>query len=231
MRSLIRVLAAVAGAALVAAAPVSAQSSRSSIALLDFDFSSIEHWWSGNQDVGKGVADMMVDALVDSGEFRVFDRAKIETVLREQNFNNSDRVDPSQKAAWIGKVAGVTFLIAGSITKFGTEENSRSVGAGAFGGGKFGLGNVGTRSGKAVVAINLRVIDTSTTEITATAKGEGTSKRSGLLLGGAGGGSAGGGAELNMGSSNFHDTILGEATEAAVTATIAQLLQKKDRLK
>src|SRR6185295_873587 len=133
--------------ALVAAvlwlAPASAQT-RPSVALLNFDFGSIEHWWSGNQDIGLGIADLMVDALVDDGSFRVFDRAKLDTVLKEQNFNASDRVDPSAKAAAIGKMAGVKYLIAGSITKFGTEDNSKSVGGGGFGGGKFGLGGVGT---------------------------------------------------------------------------------------
>jgi curli biogenesis system outer membrane secretion channel CsgG len=231
MRPFLRRSCLVLVAAVLWLAPASAQT-RPSVALLNFDFGSIEHWWSGNQDIGLGIADLMVDALVDDGSFRVFDRAKLNTVLAEQNFNASDRVDPTAKAAAIGKMAGVKYLIAGSITKFGTEDNSKSVGGGGFGGGKFGLGAVGTKSGKATVAISLKVIDTSTGEIVAVAKGEGTSKRSGLMLGGAGGsGGSGGGGGINFGSSNFHDTIIGEATEAAVKDTIAKLLAKKDRIK
>ena len=218
-------------AALLWLAPVSAQATRPAVALLNFDYGSIQHWWSGNQDIGVGIADMFVEGLVDDGSFRVFDRAKLNTILAEQNFNAGDRVDPSAKAAVIGKMAGVKYLIAGSITKFGTEDTSKSVGGGAFGASKFGVGSVGTKSGKATVAISLRVIDTSTGEVVAVAKGEGTSKRSGLLVGGGGGGAAGGGGSIGFGSSNFHDTIIGEATEAAVKDTVAKLLARKDRIK
>jgi hypothetical protein len=44
-------------------------------------------------------------------------------------------------------------------------------------------------------------------------RGDGTSKRSRMLLGGGGGGGTG---DIAFGSSNFRDTILGEATEIAV---------------
>ena len=62
----------------------------------------------------------------------------------------------------------------------------------------------------------------------ASAKGDGTSKRSGLLLGGGGGGGGGGGfGGVSFGSSDFSDT-LGEATEMAVMATAAKLVAAKD---
>lgn len=62
------------------------------------------------------------------------------------------------------------------------------------------------------------------------ARGEGTSKRSGLLLGGAGGGGAGGGGTIAFGASDFRDTILGEATETAVKETATKLIAAKSRL-
>jgi len=231
MRSLTRLgLLALALAALTLA-PVSAkQATRPAVALLDFDYGTIEHWWTGNYDVGKGIADMIVAQLVEDGSFRVIDRKRIAAILQEQNFNASDRVDPGAKSAQIGKVLGVKYLITGSITKFGTEQSKKSVGAGGFG-SKYGVGKVGTTSGKANVAITLNVIDTSTAEILAIAKGEGTSKRSGLMLSGAGGGSKAAVGDLDFGASNFHDTIIGEATEAAVKDVSAKLLAKKDRIK
>ena len=88
-----------------------------------------------------------------------------------------------------------------------------------------------TSSGKATVAITAHMVDTSTSEIMLSAKGEGTSKRSGLMLAGAGGG--GGKAALgglNFSSSDFKDTIIGEATEAAVKNFVANLVAKKDNL-
>src|SRR5207247_10718901 len=95
----------------------------------------------------------------------------------------------------------------------------------------FGFRPVGAKSGITTVVITLRVLGTSTSEIMVSAKGEGTSKRSGLMLGGAGGGGGGGGgAGLNFGASNFRNTIIGEATEAAVKDSVTKLLAKKDRL-
>jgi len=213
-------------------APVSArQSTRPKVAVLDFDFGSIEHWWSGNYDVGKGIADLIMDALVDDGSFSIIERKRIDAILAEQNFNASDRVDPDAKMAKMGKVLGVKYFLYGSITKFGTEQSNKSVGAGGLG-SKYGVGKVGTSSGKANVAITARMVDTSTAEVLLSAKGEGTSKRSGLLLGGAGGGGGkAAGAELDFGASNFHDTIIGEATEIAVKDTVTKILAKKDRIK
>src|SRR5207247_7581267 len=128
--------ALIAGALFVApTAAQTAKATRPSVALLDFDYATIQDRWWGNEDIGKGIADMVVDALLDDGSFRLFERKKLDALLGEQNFNASDRVDPSGKAAKIGKVLGVKYLIAGSITKFGTEDSNRSVGAGAFGGG------------------------------------------------------------------------------------------------
>jgi curli biogenesis system outer membrane secretion channel CsgG len=133
--------------------------------------------------------------------------------------------------AKMGKVLGVKYFLYGSITKFGTEQSNKSVGAGGLG-SKYGVGKVGTSSGKANVAITARMVDTSTAEVLLSAKGEGTSKRSGLLLGGAGGGGGkAAGAELDFGASNFHDTIIGEATEIAVKDTVTKILAKKDRIK
>jgi curli biogenesis system outer membrane secretion channel CsgG len=212
---------------LMFAAPAAAQSTRATVALLDFDFGTIDHWW-GNQDIGKGIADLLVDGLVEDGSYRVIERKRLEAILAEQNFSNSDRADPAAaKIAKIGKALGVKYLIVGSITKFGMEDKGMKIGAGGWGGGKFGLGDVGTKKGKATVAIAARMIDTATGEIMAVAKGEGTSSRSGLLLGGAGNH---GGGSIEFGASNFRETVLGEATDAAVKLVVTKLVAAKSRL-
>jgi curli biogenesis system outer membrane secretion channel CsgG len=217
--------------AVLSAMPVRTQSTRPTVALLDFDYGTVQHWWSGNQDIGKGIADMIVDELVNDGSFRIIERKRLDAILAEQNFSNSERADPSAKTlAALGKALGVKYLLVGSITKFGLENSNQSVGGGGFG-SKFGIGNVGKSQGKANVAITARMVDTATGEIMISAKGDGTSKRSGLLLGGgAGGGSGAGVGEINFGASNFQDTILGEATETAVKATVAKLVAAKARL-
>jgi curli biogenesis system outer membrane secretion channel CsgG len=217
-----------------AAAPAHAQgrASRPTVAILDLDFGAIQHWWEGNWDIGKGIADLIVDELVNDGSFRVIERKRLDALLAEQNFSNSDRADPDAKVvSQMGKMLGVKYLIVGSITKFGTEKKDVNVGGGGWGGAGFGLGKVGTSKGKATVAVTTRIIDTSTGEIMASAKGEGVSSRSGLLLGGGGGGWGGAGlGEVSMGSSEYRETILGEATDKAVKDVVGKLIAARSRI-
>ena len=154
----------------------------------------------------------------------------MDKILAEQNFSNSDRAD-SNTAAKIGKVLGVDAIIIGSITQFGRDDQHTNVGGGGYGLGRFGLGGVGTSKAKAVVGITARVINVSTGEILASVQGEGESTRSSTSLLGAGGGwSGGGGGSLDMGSSNFANTILGEATHKAVDDVGAKLDDEADKI-
>jgi len=197
------------------------------IAVLDFDYGTVQtyvaQYWGGNQDVGKGIADLLVQKLVNDGKYRLIERKQLDKILAEQNFSNSDRADPST-AAKIGRALGVDAIILGSITKFGRDDKSTTAGGGGLGLGKFGLGGVQKRDAKAVCAITERMVDTSTAEILAAVTGNGESKRGGLSLVGAGGGGGGAGAgAFDTSSKNFGETILGEAILQAVNATGDQL--------
>lgn len=180
------------------------------IAVLDFDFSAIQPWWSGTWDVGRGVTDIIINMLVEDGTYRVIERRALENILAEQDFSQSDRANPAT-AARLGKLLGVDAIVVGSITQFGTEEKKKGIGG--IGGGFGGIlgGKFGKEEGKAKVGINARIADIETGEILAVAEGSGESKRSGLLLGGLGAGGGGFGAgEISMTSSDFRETILGD---------------------
>jgi curli biogenesis system outer membrane secretion channel CsgG len=223
-------IVALASLAAVLVAPLAAQTERPTIAILNFDYGTVQHWWSGNQDIGAGISDMLVDELVNDGTYRIIERQRLDAILAEQNLAQSERADPSAKTlVQIGKLLGARYVVTGSVTKFGTEKDTKQVSGGGWG-SRFGVGSVGTAKGKANVAVTARIIDTTTGEIMASAKGEGKSKRSGLLLAGAGGGAAGGMGRIEFGSSDFRDTILGEATEIAVKETAAKLTAARSRL-
>ena len=206
-----------------------AQAKRPAVAVMDFDFGTVCSgysgcWW-GNYDIGKGMADQVVDALVNDGTFRVIERKKLDTILAEQDFSNSDRADPSAaKTAKIGKVLGVKYIIAGSITKFGGED--KSYGAGGIIKGP--VGAFGFKKSKSYVTLTARMVDATTGEILASTKGEGISKKGGGIVvgGGAGGIFAGGG----MNTSNYRESALGEAQEMACNLLVAALVARKDRL-
>ena len=223
-------------AAVPASAPSAApavappQGPKKRVAVMSFDYgtvmSSVQAVFGTNQDVGRGISDLLVMKLVNDGKYSVIERAALEKVLGEQNFSNSNRAD-SSTAAKIGKVLGVDVIIIGSITQFGRDDKKTTVGGGGFGLGKIGLGGVQSRNAKAVVAVTARMIDTSTGEILAVAEGNGESARGGTsLVGGGAGSSGGGGGAFDMSSSNFGATILGEAVHKAVDSLGQQLDNK-----
>ncbi len=206
------------------------------IAVLNFDYATVQSDVSAifgtRQDVGKGIADLLVDKLVTDGQYSLIERKAIDKIMAEQNFSNSDRADPNS-AAKLGRVLGVDAIVIGSITQFGRDDKSTTVGGTAFGGiaGRYGLGGVGTRKAKAVVGISARLVSTDTGEILAVASGKGESDRSGtMLVGGGGAYGGGGGGGLDMGSKNFGDTILGEAVNKAVSDVAAHLEREAGRL-
>src|SRR6185436_20290285 len=75
---------------------------------------------------------------------------------------------------------------------------------------------------KAVVGINLRLVDTETGEVIETAEARGESSRKskdyGAIVGVSGTGAVAGG--IGMTSANFQQTIIGEATSNAVTKIV-----------
>ena len=204
-----------------------AAAAKKRVAVMNFDYGTVRSYvtsiFGSDQDVGKGISDLLVQKLVQDGKYSVIERNALDKILAEQNFSNSDRADATT-AAKIGKVLGIDAIIIGSITQFGRDDQHTNVGGGGYGLGKFGLGGVGTSKAKAVVGISARMVNTSTGEILAAVTGTGESTRSSTSLLGAGGGwSGGGGGGLDMGSSNFANTILGEAVHKAVDDTGAQL--------
>jgi curli biogenesis system outer membrane secretion channel CsgG len=210
------------------------QSAKKRVAVLDFDYatvsSSVIQIFGSNQDIGKGITDLLVNRFVKDQTYRVIERKALDKILAEQNFSNSDRADPTT-AAKLARVLGVDAIVIGSITQFGRDD--KHLGVGGIGGhlGAFGAGRLGKKESKAVVAITARIINTETAEILASEEGKGESKRSGLNLGGGGGNWAGGGAgALDMGSSNFGATIIGEAVHEAVENLATALEQDANRL-
>jgi len=222
-------LAALAAPALDAQeAPAPATTSaRRRVAVLDFDYGTVHSYvtdiWGSDVDIGKGIANMLLTELVQNGTYTLIERTQVDRILNEQNLQQEGRADAST-AAKLGRLLGVDAIIIGSITQFGRDDKKLNVGGGKIGFHGIGLGGLGKKSSKATVAIDARIVNIGTGEILAVAQGKGESKRSGLTLAGAGGGGGGVlGGVLDMSSSDFGSTILGEATRAAVTDLVTAL--------
>ncbi|MGZ4812746.1 MAG: CsgG/HfaB family protein, partial [Terriglobales bacterium] len=190
------------------------------VAVFDFDYATVRSGvaaiFGTDIDVGKGVSDLLVKRLVQDGTYSVIERKAMDKILAEQNFSNSDRANPNS-AAKIGKLLGVDAIIVGSITQFGNE--TKNVGAGGAGGGfgGLGLGGFKHKNSKAIVTLDARIVDIDTGEIMAVADGKGESSRSSTsMLGGGGSWHGFGAGGVDFGSSDFQNTIIGEAVKLAV---------------
>jgi curli biogenesis system outer membrane secretion channel CsgG len=210
--------------------------SKPRVAVMNFDYATVRSGsaaiFGTDLDIGKGISDLLVGKLVKDGVFSVIERKALDAVMTEQNLSNSDRFD-SNSAAKVGRLLGVDVIIIGSITQFGRDDNTTNLGGGVVGGitGRFGVGGIGRRQSKAVVGISARIVNTDTGEILAAVTGNGESKRSGTTLlgsGGSSGGAAGGAVDMN--SSNFAETILGEAVGQAVVSVASQLQAESARV-
>ncbi len=212
----------------------SASKRRPRIAVMDFDYATVQTstaaLFGTNVDIGKGIVDLLVNGLVKEGSFSVIERKALDKIMAEQNFSNSNRADPSS-AAKIGKLLGVDAIIVGSITEFGNETKKTNLGGMGGNWHGMGLGNVGHSNSKANVAITARIVDVNTGEILGVADGKGQSARSSnSLLGGGGNWGGFGGGNADFGSSDFQNTIIGEATKSAVEQLSTNLVSNAPKV-
>src|SRR3954468_24686541 len=112
-----------------------ANAQKKRVAVMNFDYATVRSrvstLFGTDQDVGKGIADILVDRLVADGAYSVIERKELDKITSEQDFANSDRADAST-AAKIGRVLGVDAIIIGSITEFGSEDKKTDIGGGGI---------------------------------------------------------------------------------------------------
>lgn len=109
--------------------------------------------------VGRSLTQMLTNELTAKATFTVVERQKLRAVLEEQNLSASGLVSRENSIA-IGKLTGAQFLVTGTVTAF--EDNAET----RYKSGFLGIGGgVETVSHGGYLAVDLRVIDTTTGEI------------------------------------------------------------------
>jgi curli biogenesis system outer membrane secretion channel CsgG len=221
-------------AAAAPAAPAAPQGRKKRVAIFDFDYATVQTAsaaaFGTNVDVGKGITDLLVKYLVQDGTYSVIERQVLDKIMAEQNFSNSDRANPNS-AAKIGQLLGVDAIIVGAVTQFGNDTKNTNIGGGGGGFGGFGIGGFSHKKTKAIVNIDARIVNIDTAEILGVAEGHGESSRSSTgLLGGGGNWHGWGGGAVDFGSSDFEQTILGEAVKASVEQLSAGLIADASKI-
>jgi curli biogenesis system outer membrane secretion channel CsgG len=214
-----------------AGSPGPAADMRRRAAIDEFDWATVRTnvaaVFGTNVDVGKGLRALLTKRVQEAGKVRVVERAKTDTIMKEQDFGASNRVKQGTNAR-IGQILGADVYLMGDIVAFGRDDRRKGVSLGALGfGGALGGVKIGTKEDKAVVVINYRLVDAETSEVIGSGEARGESKRKSKGLGGIfgwSGGVAGGGVDMT--SSNFAETIIGEAVIDAANQ-IAVVLNEK----
>lgn len=175
-------------------------SDKPTVGVAEFTNETSASWWSS--DVGRDLAGMLTNEMASTGKFRVVERSKLQHVLSEQDLADSGRISKSTGAK-IGKLTGAKYLVFATVTSFDTK--SRGVGGGL----SFrGIG-VGGKKEDAYLAVDLRVVDTTTGEVEYTRTVEGRASSYGMhgdvYRGGFGGGLG-----------KYENTPTGKAIRAAI---------------
>jgi curli biogenesis system outer membrane secretion channel CsgG len=169
-------------------------------------------WWDGRPP-GDGMADMLTTALVKSGQYTVVERKEISAILDEQKLGQAGVVT-QESAAQVGKMLGVELAIVGSITEFGYSKKD-------IGGSLKGFG-LGVKKQKATVAVDVRLINTTSGEILKAENVRKEESSNSLSV------------STREGSFNnetdFDNSIVGKATRAAVDDIVVLINENSETL-
>src|SRR3954468_4024819 len=115
MNRTLKVLAVLAALAMVA--PVAgAQSGAPVVAVLVFDNGSFGPGSKDYDDIGKGIADVMITDLSASTKVRVVDRTRVQNILAEQQLAKDGKIDQAT-AVRAGKLLGACYTIYGTLLR------------------------------------------------------------------------------------------------------------------
>ena len=159
-------------------------------------------WWDGRQP-GDGMADMLTTALVKSGKYVVLEREEIGKLMAEQQLGQTGVVT-EQSAAKVGQMLGVELAVMGSVTEFGNTQDEK--------GGKLNGWKVGVKTQTATVAVDVRIVDTSTGNILAAETVRKEESSSGLNI-----------SSSKYGIKNetdFDNSLVGKATRKAINKIV-----------
>ncbi len=109
--------------------------------------------------VGRVLTNILGTELAARAAFTVVERRKLAAVLEEQDLAQSGRLKPGEGAR-IGQLTGAQYLVMGTITA--VEDNEKTQ---VSGGGLFRRTKVETVSEGAYLAVDLRVVDTTSGEV------------------------------------------------------------------
>ncbi len=165
---------------------------RARVAVADFDVKAAKATF----EIGSGLREMLVTALINSNRFSVLERQVLEAVMKEQELSISGAAQPGSGPTR-GQIKTADIIVTAAVTEFEPQASGGRAGIG--GGGSVGSGVLGGLLGaamnKAHMALDIRIVDTSTSEVLAATRvqGQATDVAGGFMAGFLGSWGLGGG--------------------------------------
>ena len=163
------------------------------IAVADFDVKAAK----ASFEIGSGLREMMITALINSSRFSVVERQALGAVMQEQELSASGAAQVGAGGPSRGKIKTADLIVTAAVTEFEPNASGGMAGIGGGGGIASGVlgGLLGASMNKAHMALDLRIVDTSTSEILASTRvqGQATDVAGGFTAGFLGGWGLGGG--------------------------------------
>ncbi|MDD5195043.1 MAG: CsgG/HfaB family protein [Candidatus Omnitrophica bacterium] len=165
------------------------------IAVADFDVKAAK----AGGEIGTGLREMLVTALVNSSRFSVVERQVLNALMQEQELGISGAA-AGGSGAQRGQIKTADLIVTAAVTEF--EPQASGGGGGIGGGGSVGSGVLGGLIGAAMnkshMAMDIRIIDASTSEVLAATRVQGSASdvAGGFMAGFFGGWGLGGGLSM-----------------------------------
>ncbi|UCE42886.1 MAG: hypothetical protein JSV17_08030 [Candidatus Aminicenantes bacterium] len=192
------------------------------LAVGEFQDKTAKGGWTGGwygmyglqwRQIGEGMRDMLTTSLFNSNRYIVLEREQLGEVLAEQDLGESGRVKKGTEAP-IGEIYGAELLITASVTEF--KGSAKGVG-----GGTRILGvNIGGGVKKGHIAIDIRIIDTKTSQIVAATSVEGDSTSFGVS------GSTWVGGSLPVSLGGFSNTPIEKAIRVCIQKAVEYIVSQ-----
>lgn len=138
-------------------------------------------------EIGSGLREMLLTALVNSNRFSVVERQELSAVMQEQELAASGAAQSGGGGPQRGKIKTADLIITAAVTEFEPQASGGRAGIGGGGGVGSGVlgGLLGAALNKAHMALDIRVIDTSTSEVLTATRVQGqASDIAGGIMGG-----------------------------------------------
>jgi curli biogenesis system outer membrane secretion channel CsgG len=163
------------------------------IAVADFDVKAAK----ATGEIGTGLREMLLTAMVNSNRFSVLERQQLSAVMQEQELSASGAAQQGAGGPQRGKIKTADLIVTAAVTEFEPAASGGSAGIGGGGGVASGVlgGLLGAAMNKSHMAMDIRIVDTSTSEVLASTRvqGQASDVAGGFMMGFMGSWALGGG--------------------------------------